>query len=688
MTRLWEWLARSWGGRIARAAPLLAVLLVAASLRFWGLNWDQGILAHPDERRIMSVVQGLHWPQPWDWSLVLSPRSPLNPHFFSYGSLPLYLLRLAGALVGAPPVRLYLVGRALSAAFDLLTVALLYRIGNELGGRRAGVIAAALLAVAVLPIQLAHFFTVDTLLTLLCTLAVYQAVKVVRAGSLRAGLWGGVYTGLALATKTSALPLLFVNWVAWTIWALRPRVCSGRLSAPHPERVKSAQALAAAGGQSAQTLAANKGWGSEELAADGGAGGTPAEPPRLGWGLLGLALGGVAALLTFLVAEPYSLIDWFRFGQGLLQESAMASGRIDLPYTRQFIGTLPYLYPVQELAIWSLGLPLGLAGLAGLVWLTVRGVCMRQREDVVILAWVWPYFLIVGGLYARFPRYLSPLIPWLCLAAALALGSLDGLVVRERGGHSAHASAPWRCHEDSAIEQNGALRTPSPLLRTGRLPGIVTALVFVPTLLYALAFVSIYGRTHPWIVASRWLTQTAPQGSVLAVEYWGDPLPVAGTPNADGRFHYLWLDPFAPDDAAKLDQLVAGLQQSDYIVLASQRLYGTIGRLGERYPLTSAYYRLLFAEQLGFRLVDVRTNYPRLGPLAIVDEPLAGTPLPKPALLQSVRIAPLVLDLGRADESYAVYDHPRTLIFKKEQALSAAELRALLLQAQKTTGQN
>jgi len=97
--------------------------------------------------------------------------------------------------------------------------------------------------------------------------------------------------------------------------------------------------------------------------------------PRLRRGLGGLALGTALASVTFLLAEPYALLDGFLFVSGLAQEGAMARGAADLPYTRQFIGTLPYLYTLRELVVWSLGVPLGALALAGLGWMTWRALC-------------------------------------------------------------------------------------------------------------------------------------------------------------------------------------------------------------------------------------------------------------------------------------------------------------------------
>ena len=586
--------------RLARVLLPVAVLLVAAVLRFSGLNWDSGLLFHPDERRILMVVAGLHRPEPWDWSVVLSPRSPLNPRFFAYGSLPLYILYALRALLGGRAEPLYLVARALSAAASLATVAALYRVAARLGGRAAGLVAAAFLSVSALAVQLAHFGTVDSLLMLLCTLAVWALLDVAQTGSLGAGAAAGALAGLALATKTSALPLAAAVWMAWTVWAVRA----------HPL-------------------------------------------PRLGRGMVGLAVSAGAAAAAFALAMPYALIDWFRFALAMAQEGAMAEGSPAVPYVLQYSGTVPYLYQVGELARWALGLPLTVAALAGMAWLTWRGTRGRRPAELVILAWVWPYFLTVGAFHAKFVRYMAPLVPWLCLAAALLLVQI-GEWARERG-----------------------------MCWLG--PGLVAA-VLAPTLVFALALMGIYLRPHPWVEASRWICREVPVGSTLLIETWDQPLP-AGPPEACAdRYEVISLDLYAPEGNAKLEALLDALERADYVILASQRQYATLPRLAERYPLAAAYYRLLLDGRLGFRLAQLASSYPRLGPLVFVDEPLAGTGLTCPpdmgcrrAGLLSLERGKLVLHLGRADESYSVYDHPRALIFRNECQLPREELRALLL---------
>ncbi len=96
--RAWDWLAR----RDPFFWAMVAVALVALALRLYGINWDANNHLHPDEREIVFKSMCLSFPGTprigncdpaytgpgW----LLSPSSPLNPHFFAYGSFPLYLL--------------------------------------------------------------------------------------------------------------------------------------------------------------------------------------------------------------------------------------------------------------------------------------------------------------------------------------------------------------------------------------------------------------------------------------------------------------------------------------------------------------------------------------------------------------------------------------------------------------------
>ena len=595
----------------------LAVLLPAAfALRVYGLDWDRGLLFHPDERQILMVVESLYLPD--DPLALLSAESPLNPRFFAYGSFPIYLLRLASSLLGlqstewATMARSYLIGRVLSAVFDTCSVYATYLLARKTFGRRVAILAAVLVSFTVLHLQLAHFYTVDTILTTLVLLAVGKAVDVARRGQLRDGAMLGLLFGVALATKVSVLPLAAVVLLAWLCYAWpadseASRTLSNLRQAWHQVR-----------------------------------------------GRVGQSFG--LALVSFLLLEPYALIDWYRFGQAIGQEAAMSQGWFDFPYTRQYIGTVPYVYQARQILLFAMGLPLGLLGLGGLLWLVIRLWRNPARELAVVVSWPVLYAVLQGTAHAKFIRYTLPVLPFLCLAAAVMwMAAWDA------------SAAPGR--------SKGLRRFSRPAL------AMMLSVVLVTTLFYALAFLNIYSYPHPWIQASSWLCQRLPKGSTILVEYWDDPLPVRSDGRSSGcrqDFAFVQLDLYAPDTEAKLEQLLDAIQTSDYIVLSSQRLYATITRLPQRYPTTSRYYQQLFAERLGFQLAAAPAVYPQLGGIVLVDNPSAGLSLAKPGLLEESRPTGLVINLGQADESFTVYDHPQPLVFAKVRQLPRAELRGLL----------
>ncbi len=670
--------------RLPVRLALIAILAVAAALRLYGIAWDGGMLFHPDERHILVVANGIAFPPLGAWRTLLSPESPWNPRFFAYGSLPIYLLRIMADLAGrldpnhATLQSSYIVGRTLSALFDLGTVALVFRLGLRLFDERVGLLGAALTAVTVLHVQLAHFFAVDTLLAFFVLLTVHLAIGLVDRPTLWRGVGVGGAWGAALATKVSAAPLGMAVAVAWVLGTLasrhergdaldrrserseRPRPAERGLSHPlattevwegrrsercEEPRLTEAAPLVYAASTAASRRVAHARRGGEALRGSASRQGGWALP------LWGMVVTGLAALITFVLLEPYAIIDAATFASDVAQESQMARGAYDIPYTRQFVGTLPYIYPIQQAIVWSMGIPLGLTGFVAMVVAAVRGGLAaasrswRRAGDLLVpLAWVLPYLGIVGAFHAKFLRYLLPILPFLSLWAAWVLVG----VVRAAGRRLARVVG-W-----------GAL-----------------AAVVAGSALYAVAYLNVYTATHPWIQTTAWMCENLPAGSRIAVEHWDDTLPLlqgTGELRCARQHRLTQLAVYNRDDQAKLDMLLAGIEGNDYIVLASNRLYNTIPRLPERYPLTSRYYQLLLGEELGFELVHSAATYPRVFGVDLVNDTFHDPDLPKPALVRAAEAERRALVLGRADESYSVYDHPMTMVFEKVEPLSREEL--------------
>ncbi len=570
--------------RYWRPLALFGLALLGLALRLYGLNWDQGNSFHPDEREIMFHVTALSWPN--SFAQFLDPvNSPLNPHFFAYGSFPLYLLATLGnVLTRFYPIlgtfaNLTLIGRVVNAIFDCGTILLTGWLGLLLADdhtperRKAwtlALLAAALVTFTPLQLQLSHFYAVDTMLLFFVTLTILACVALVNTGApIRWSLVAGLGYGLALATKFSAAPLVVPLLVAVILR-----------------------------------------WRRHGLFA------------ALGVLFASLATTGS----VFLVAMPYALLDWTNFREQVVMQGDLARGLLDLPYVRQFAGMVPYLYEAQNILLWGMGVMLGLAALAGFVWLLW---CAWGRiiggSWLVVLAWVITYSAIVGSFYVKFMRYMLPVYPFLTLMAAALLVAL-------------------------AYREKLKNRSYKRLFATA-LPVAAIALVLAGTAFQGLALLNVYSQPDTRIQASRWIYSHLRPGSVLTYEQWDDPLPVpvdgqdpsifvqATHPDASGQ-PQTGLDLYGDDTFQKARLLANLLPKIDCITMATDRLDKSIPRLPQRYPLTIHYYQLLFSGQLGFYLAAQFENHPNLFGVTLND--------------------------SNADESYSVFDHPVVRIFVRE----------------------
>jgi hypothetical protein len=211
--------------------------------------------------------------------------------------------------------------------------------------------------------------------------------------------------------------------------------------------------------------------------------------------------------------------------------------------------------------------------------------------------------------------------------------------------------------------------------------GVITSILLLSGA-HTVAFTRMYDAPHPWIAASQWIYHDLPAGTVIVSERWDDPLPLDLDIGGETYLREAFvasrlIDPFAePDDRAKVSTIAGEVAAADYIILSSNRLYGVIPRLDQRYPLTSAYYRALFSGKLGYMIDRTFSRYPNLLGIILIDDPLIWPNLPDPGIVWPEN----AIRIGRADESYSVYDHPLVLIFRNQSHLTAEQITEVIVQ--------
>ena len=333
------------------------VLLIAIILRFYGINWDGGSLFHPDERAILFHVENLSLP-PFSEMLVLlnALESPLNPRWFPYGSLPLYIVKFTEAVISLFTEvsfnDLRIIGRSISAMADVGTVVMIFVLGSKIYSRKVGYLASLLLSLSVINIQLSHYYAVDTYLSFFIVTCIYFMARIIIDGGTKNYLLSGVFIGFSLASKISVLPIFIGLFFAH--WCLYNNEKSLLIRS--------------------HSLFAHK----------------------------KLLISLVAASMVFFVTTPYAFLDWNRLEPCSMPLTAlnflatneyacwvggeleMVRGESGRPFTQQYIGTVPFFYQIKQLSLFGLGLPLGIVVWISLIFTSFYSISKRKHLDLLI----------------------------------------------------------------------------------------------------------------------------------------------------------------------------------------------------------------------------------------------------------------------------------------------------------------
>jgi hypothetical protein len=351
------------------------------------------------------------------------------------------------------------------------------------GGNLHRLLSAALYACAVLPIQHAHFFVVDSFATVFVIWTLYLAIYAVESNQRWPLLLAGLTTGLALASKVSVWPIAGIVALAGLLQVARSgdrRHAGLSRGASRPHFACSRPQLEA---------------GSVARSGDRPQLETKAEK-HYTFALslpvaLTLALAGILAFIAFRAGQPYafsgpgffdfklsaSWLDTMRYIRQLM------SGAIDTPPGHQWANRAPIWFPWQNIVFWGLGLPLGLTawiGWAVLGWRMIHRRSWVRRSWVRLLPWVWCtlFFLYQSTQWVKSMRYFLSIYPVLVLCAAWIL-----VKAAEWAARREQKNLPQRCF--------------SWLLKA--LPW----LVLTGTALWSLAFLQVYAQPFTRVAASR-----------------------------------------------------------------------------------------------------------------------------------------------------------------------------------------
>ncbi len=353
------------------ACALAGLIILSLLLNLWGVTYGLPNRYYPDEGRIVNnaLAFGL---------------GDLNPHYFNYPALSMYLLfilyilyfiagQLAGVFASATdfqllffsdPTSFYLIGRVANALVGTASVALLYKLGKETyRSREIGLLAAALLATLPYFVYYSHFIVTDILQLIFVLGSCIFIIRILRTGKLRNYFWAGALAGLGTATKYSPMVLILPIALAHVLYLLdnREKFTFPRLALPP-------------------------------------------------------ALAGACIVLFFFIGSPYNFLDYRSFLDSLQFRSLLGEHGTWGTGT----GTAWLIYPkiifFHRFTILNRLDPIGFVFVGGMIWAAVR----RRKEDLLLCLYPLLVYLMMGSWSFGSNRYSLPLIPFFALWGARA----------------------------------------------------------------------------------------------------------------------------------------------------------------------------------------------------------------------------------------------------------------------------
>jgi hypothetical protein len=442
------------------AWPALAIVLAGGlGLRLWGVQQGLPYAYNTDEADHFvphAVAMFGHG---------LNPHYFANPPGFTYVLHYLFALAYGGGTgvrhaFALHPAEVYTLARVAAAVLGVAALWLLYAVGARLFSRAVGLLAAAIEAVAFLPVFYAHLALNDVPTLAPLTLSLLGSAGVLRKGRRRDYLLAGVGLGLACASKYTA-GIAIVPFAA----AVAARFLEG--------------------GE--------------------GAGQSPAGRSEVGrQAVVGVALCAAAAFVAFFLANPYSLLDYQRFHSELVHQSTLsaeAQGKLGAPRE----GGLPYyLWSLT----WGLGWLPAIAALGGAL-----AIWRRSPSLGWLLVPAPLLFLAFMGLQGRyFGRWLLPVVPLLCLLAAVFVlqgaETLARVAVRRR--------SPPRAKAGQAA--SGQSRRAAPRQVAIALALLLAAAALAQGVVFSVHSDLVLSRADTRNLTRAWMVDNVPVGAKIVAE--------------------------------------------------------------------------------------------------------------------------------------------------------------------------
>lgn len=434
----------------------------------------------------------------------------LNPHFFAYGQFPLYLTFFTNPKHDFLHTVLTL--RFWSAFFSSISILFFYLIGKKIfKSNTLSKIFSLFLIFTPGLIQLAHFGTTESILIFVFSANIYLSFCFFdNPQKTRLLFLTGLISGIGIASKISAL--IFITPICLTFLFLLLK---------NPQKTASL--------------------------------------------ILKFIIFILITLLFSVLLSPFSFINFSDFRSSMRYEIGVADGSLPVFYTRQFIGSTPYLFQFQRIFPYTNGIFLFIFSFIGFSFLfgkLIKKITSKQIDLkinpylLITLFSALIYFIYQGQLFTKWTRFMSPIF---FVAPLLSLFFIETI--------------------KNKIYQS-----------------ILVFLAILPGIYF---FISNYFNIDVRVQATEWINQNIPDNSTVLSESGN----VVDIPLFDSKLNINNYDFYQLDINQSDNELTDLINQSDYIFIPSRRVFKN--QNNSSFPLSQQYYQSLFSGSLGFSQIKI-----------------------------------------------------------------------------------
>lgn len=346
---------------------LFVLLLIAALLRFVNISWGAPYFFHPDERNIASSVSQLVFP------------TQLNPHFFAYGSLPIYVIYGTGVIVNlfSHAHDLFavsfdtaiIVSRVYSALLSTVMIPLVFVITRKMHTHVTALLATTLTTMSVGLIQFAHFGTFEMWLTFFSLLLFYICLLYLDKPSHKLLLAIGCTLGILISVKVSSLVLLIFPFLFVLL----------RYIQQYKQRQRFGVLL--------MIVAEN-------------------------------LIIFLTAVLVFMLTNPYVFKDFSSFAGSMNYESGVALGTLPVFYTGEFYNALPVWFQFTRIYPFLLNPLNTVIFIPAFIFYLIYALRKKSASMIFLTLFFVALFVSQAFLFAKWTRYIVPTLPFMYIILA------------------------------------------------------------------------------------------------------------------------------------------------------------------------------------------------------------------------------------------------------------------------------